>query len=140
MCATVPSWGVKLCNAHLSYGGDDPTGEFRARQLPAYLAFVWPSPLRVVFGGDLNLAPGSAEMAPAYDSFVECAQATQASPRTGPGTSYMTTPNDNALTSKVDYLFTNPGLAHTCGSPSGVVESSDHRPLWITIDLPPLAT
>jgi endonuclease/exonuclease/phosphatase family metal-dependent hydrolase len=139
LCATVESWRLKLCNTHLSYGGDDPRGSFRARQLPAYLAFVG-SPAaqyRVVFGGDLNLPPNSAQIAPAYAAFVECAQASQASPRTGPGTSYATRPHDNAKTAKIDYLFTNPELVHTCSVPEEVVESSDHRPLWMTVRLPP---
>jgi endonuclease/exonuclease/phosphatase family metal-dependent hydrolase len=136
LCATVESWWVKLCNAHLSYGGDDPTGAFRAQQVPAYLGFVEPTPLRVVFGGDLNLPPHSPRLAPVYDSYVECAQADPAAPRAGPGTSYTSTPHDNAHTVKIDYLFTNPGLAHTCGTVAEVVEVSDHRPLWITISLP----
>jgi endonuclease/exonuclease/phosphatase family metal-dependent hydrolase len=136
MCAMVESWRVKLCNAHLSYGGDDPTGSFRAQQLPAYLAYVWPSRSRMIVGGDLNLRPNSTQIAPAYDAFVECAQANQASPRTGPGTAYATTRHDNAQTVKIDYLFTNPGLVHSCAVPSELVDSSDHRPLWITVRLP----
>ena len=125
------SWRLKLCNTHLSYGGDDPKGSFRARQVPAYLAFVTSSAAQyhVVFGGDLNLPPNGAQIAPAYDSFVECAQASQSAPRSGPGTSYATKPHDNAKSAKIDYLFTNPGLAHTCELPPEVVESSDHRPL-----------
>jgi len=138
LCATVESWRVKLCNAHLSYGGDDPKGSFRARQMPAYLAFVGSAAAQyhVIFGGDLNLPPSSAQIAPAYDSFVECAQASQASPRAGFGTSYATTPHDNAKSQKIDYLFTNPGLVHSCSSPQEVMEFSDHRPLWISVRLP----
>jgi endonuclease/exonuclease/phosphatase family metal-dependent hydrolase len=136
LCATVESWRVKLCNAHLSYGGDDPTGAFRARQVPEYLAHVRSSRYRVIFGGDLNLLSGSTELAPAYDGFVECAQADQASPRGGPGTFYTTSPHNNAKTIKIDYLFTSPGLAHSCAVPSEVVEASDHRPLWIAVSLP----
>jgi endonuclease/exonuclease/phosphatase family metal-dependent hydrolase len=139
MCATVESWRLKLCNTHLSYGGDDPKGTFRARQLPAYLAFVGSADAqyRVVFGGDLNLPPNSKQIAPAYDSFVECAQTFQASPRAGFGTSYTTTPHDNAKSAKIDYLFTNPWLVHTCSVTPEVVEYSDHRPLWISVRLPP---
>jgi endonuclease/exonuclease/phosphatase family metal-dependent hydrolase len=140
LCATVESWWVKLCNTHLSSGGEDPTGSFRAQQVPAYLDYVWPTRFRVVFGGDLNLRATSAEVAPAYSTFVECAQASQASPRTGPGTYYATAPRDNARAVKIDYLFTNPELAHTCGMSPEVVESSDHRPLWMTINLPATAT
>jgi endonuclease/exonuclease/phosphatase family metal-dependent hydrolase len=138
LCAMVESWRLKLCNTHLSYGGDDPKGAFRARQVPAYLAFVTSSAAQyhVVFGGDLNLPPGGAQLAPAYDSFVECAQTSQSSPRTGPGTSYATTPHDNVKTAKIDYLFTNPGLAHACSMSHVVEQSSDHRPLWITVRLP----
>jgi len=137
LCATVESWRVTVCNAHLSYGGDDPTGSFRAKQLPAYLAYVRSSSrFRVVFGGDLNLRATSAQLAPAYDAFVECAQDSQASPRSGPGTAYMTSPHDNAKAMKIDYLFTDPDLPHTCAVPSKAIESSDHRPLWMTISLP----
>jgi endonuclease/exonuclease/phosphatase family metal-dependent hydrolase len=138
MCATVESWRLKLCNTHLSYGGDDPNQAFRARQIPALLAFVGSpaSQYRVVFGGDLNLPPNSAHIASAYAGFVECAQQTQGSPRTGSGTSYATRPYNNAKTAKIDYLFTNPDLVHTCTVPGEIVESSDHRPLWITVRLP----
>ena len=138
LCATVESWRLKLCNAHLSYGGDDPSGSFRARQLPAYLAFVGsPSAqYRVVFGGDLNLPPAAKQIAPAYGSFVECAQSSQSSPRTGTGTSYATNPHDNAKSVKIDYLFTNPQLTHTCSVPQVAVEASDHRPMWMTVRLP----
>lgn len=140
MCATVESWSVKLCNAHFSYGGDDPTGSFRTQQVAAYQAYVWPSRFRVIFGGDLNTTPPGTSttnrLVPLYDAFVECAQANQSSPRTGPGTYYQTTPHDNDKTVKLDYLFTNPTIPHTCGVPGGVVESSDHRPLWITANLP----
>jgi endonuclease/exonuclease/phosphatase family metal-dependent hydrolase len=94
----------------------------------------------VIFGGDLNLRTNSAQITQAYDAFVECAQASQASPRTGPGTYYHSTPHDNARTVKVDYLFTNRGLAHTCAVPAEVVDLSDHRPLWMTVDLPATAT
>lgn len=142
MCATVESWWVKLCNAHFSYNGDDPTGSFRQQQVAAYQAYVWPSRFRVIFGGDLNLTPpgtGTGGVAPLYDAFVECAQADQSSPRTGPGTYYTTPEHDNARTVKIDYLFTNPGLPHTCGLPGPVVESSDHRPMWITVNLPATA-
>lgn len=135
MCATLRSWRLRLCNAHLSYGGDDPTGRFRAQQLPAYLSLLWPSPFRVVFGGDLNLRTNSAQIVQAYEAFVECAQANQASPRTGPGTYYYTTPHANERTVKVDYLFTDPGSGHTCAVPPEVVHSSDHRPMWMTVDL-----
>jgi endonuclease/exonuclease/phosphatase family metal-dependent hydrolase len=136
LCATVESWWVKLCNAHLSYSGDDPKEVFRTQQVPAYLSHVLPSRFRVIFGGDLNLRPTAPAIGPAYDSFVECAQATQASPRAGPGTAYSTRAHDNAKTIKIDYLFTNPDLPHTCAVPAGVVESSDHRPLWMTVTLP----
>jgi len=115
-----------------------PGGSFRARQLPAYLAFVGsPSAqYRVVFGGDLNLPPAAKQIAPAYDSFVECAQSSQSSPRTGPGTSYATNPHDNAKSVKIDYLFTSPQLTHTCSVPPDAVEASDHRPMWMTVRLP----
>lgn len=135
VCATVESWRIKLCNAHLSYGGDDPKGTFRAQQVPAYLAFVGPATAsyRVIFGGDLNLPPTSTQLAPAYATFVECAQAYRSSPRGGPGTSYATTPHDNQKTAKIDYLFTEPDLPHTCAVPTEVVDASDHRPMWMTV-------
>ncbi|MFI6740380.1 hypothetical protein ACIBI9_46290 [Nonomuraea sp. NPDC050451] len=37
---------------------------------------------------------------------------------------------------KLDYLFTQPGITHTCGVPGSPVESSDHRPMWMTVNLP----
>jgi endonuclease/exonuclease/phosphatase family metal-dependent hydrolase len=140
-CATVESWRVKLCNSHLSYGGDDPRGAFRAQQVPAYLGFAATDSARyrLIFGGDLNLPPNSTQIAPAYDAYVECAQQNQAAPRTGFGTSYATRPYDNAKTAKIDYLFTYPSLVHTCTTLQEVVESSDHRPLWISVRLPPVA-
>ncbi len=140
LCATVDSWWVKLCNAHFSYGGDDPTGSFRAQQVAAYQSFVWPSRFRVIFGGDLNLRPPgtatSGGLVPVYDSFVECAQADQNSPRTGPGTHYESEPHDDSDTVKIDYLFTNPGSTHSCDLPTAPVQSSDHRPMWMTVQLP----
>ncbi|MEV6034818.1 endonuclease/exonuclease/phosphatase family protein [Nonomuraea sp. NPDC052116] len=140
VCATVESWQVKLCNAHFSNGGEDSTGSIRAQQVTAYQEFVWPSRFRVIFGGDLNRTPpGSAAsggLTPLYNAFVECAQADQSSPRTGPGTYYTTTPHDNDATVKLDYLFTQPGIAHTCGVPGSPVASSDHRPMWMTVNLP----
>ncbi|WP_234359129.1 endonuclease/exonuclease/phosphatase family protein [Plantactinospora sp. BC1] len=142
ICATVESWWVKLCNAHFSYNGDDASYAFRTQQVAAYQAYVWPSRFRVIFGGDLNLQPPAnvsypgGGVLPLYDSFVECAQAGTGSPRTGPGTYYTSTPHDNANTIKIDYLFTNAGLPHTCGRPGSPVESSDHLPIWMTVDLP----
>jgi endonuclease/exonuclease/phosphatase family metal-dependent hydrolase len=143
MCATVESWWVKLCNSHFSYSGDDPTGGFRTQQVAAYQAYAGPSRFRVIFGGDLNTAPPGTSttnrLVPLYDSFVECAQVNQSSPRTGPGTHYNTTPHDNNQVTKLDYLFTNAGLSHTCAVPGPVVESSDHRPMWMTVNLPATA-
>lgn len=140
MCATVESWWVKLCNAHFSHGMDDPTGSFRQQQVAAYQSYVWPSRFRVIFGGDLNQRPPgtatSGGLVPIYNAFVECAQADQSSPRAGPGTHYTSSQHNNSQTVKIDYLFTNPGIPHTCGVPNGVVESSDHRALWITVNLP----
>jgi endonuclease/exonuclease/phosphatase family metal-dependent hydrolase len=133
-CVTVPAWRLRVCNAHLSYDGDDPTYAFRRAQLPEYLALVGTGG-RVVFGGDLNLRPDSPEIAAAYRTFVECAQADRAAPRTGPGTRYMSDPPDDARTVKIDYLFTDASTAHECGSPARVVTASDHRPLWLTMPL-----
>lgn len=142
MCATVESWWVKLCGSHFSYTGDDVGDTYRTQQVAAYEEFVWPSRFRVIFGGDLNLLPPAEHgypgggLDPIYDDFVECAQADADAPRTGPGTHYETDPHDNDETVKLDYLFTNPELEHSCGIPGGTVESSDHRPIWITVDLP----
>jgi endonuclease/exonuclease/phosphatase family metal-dependent hydrolase len=141
MCATVPSWNVKLCNAHFTSPGEDPDGKFRPQQVKAYQDFVAPSRFQVLFGGDLNLASpvesgnASGGVNPLYDSFVECAQKDASAPRSGPGTYYQTNPHDNAHTSKIDYLFTDRGVTHGCGTPGGTVESSDHRPIWMTADL-----
>ncbi|MFX0594664.1 endonuclease/exonuclease/phosphatase family protein [Melissospora conviva] len=143
MCATVDSWWVKICNAHLSYNGDDPDYGFRTQQVAAYKSFVSPSRFRVIFGGDFNLQPpavvgyAGGGMTPIYDEFVECAQADQSSPRTGPGTFYTTKPHDNSHMVKFDYLFADPPLPHTCGRVGGgPVESSDHMPIWMTVDMP----
>lgn len=133
-CATVPGWRLRVCNAHLSYDGDDPTYAFRRQQLPEYLNLVGTE--NVIFGGDLNLRPDSPEIAPAYGSFVECAQADRAAPRTGQGTRYMSEPPDDDRTVKIDYLFTDASSGHECGSPERVVTASDHRPLWMTTRLP----
>jgi endonuclease/exonuclease/phosphatase family metal-dependent hydrolase len=133
-CATVPAWRLRVCNAHLSYDGDDPTYEYRRRQLPDYLALV--AGERVIFGGDLNLRPESPEMSAAYASYVECAQPARDAPRTGAGTSYASDPHDDARTVKIDYLFTDAPTAHGCGTPTDVVTASDHRPLWIRLPPP----
>jgi endonuclease/exonuclease/phosphatase family metal-dependent hydrolase len=135
LCVTVAAWHLRLCNTHLSNGTEDPRATFRAAQVQAYLAHAG---LRshVVLGGDLNLQPNSPHLEPAYTALVECAQADQAAPRAGPGTFYPRSPHDDTRTVKIDYLFTNPGTAHTCDMPPGVVQASDHRPLWITVELP----
>lgn len=139
-CATVESWRLKLCNTHFSYGGDDPKGAFRARQVPAYLEFVTAGAdgYRVIFGGDLNLGPTSPQLTPAYAAFVECNQVDRSAPRAGPGTSYATRPYDNAKSAKIDYLFTDPDLVHHCAMPDQVLDSSDHRPMWMAVRLPPV--
>jgi len=136
LCARVAAWRLTLCNAHLSYDGDDPTGEYRVRQVDAYIGLVREAGGPVVFGGDLNLPPDSPVLAPAYARFVECAQTGRDSPRGGPGTFYASSPRDNGRTVKVDYLFTDQILAHSCGVLPTVERGSDHRPLWIIVDLP----
>ncbi|CAM3160629.1 hypothetical protein [Stackebrandtia soli] len=142
MCATIPSWWVKLCNTHFTSPREDDGDTYRSRQVAAYADFVWPSKYRVIFGGDLNLETPAVNdydgggVAPLYDAFVECSQRDAESARAGEGTYYRNGPYDDSDMSKVDYLFTQGDLDHRCGRPREPVEQSDHRPIWISVDLP----
>ncbi len=143
-CLTVEGARLKICNTHLSYGGDDSTHEFRRKQVTALRdQVVGNSRFRVVFGGDLNHLPPDAKptspspgLNPLYDRWTECDQINSTSRRDGFGTHYEKGPKSNSNMRKLDYLFLTGGIRHDCSTPDGVVASSDHRPFWIDAHLP----
>lgn len=104
LCAVVAAPHVRVCNAHLSLPGGDPSRpelEFRDDQLAS---LVNAADGRTVFGGDLNSAPPSAGERSRwiwprdlYRRYQECDQSSPSS-RTGRAT--------HRTGHKVDYLFT----------------------------------
>lgn len=128
LCATVAVRHLRVCNAHLSLPGGDPSRpelEFRDDQLKA---LVDAADARTVFGGDLNSAPpsagdGSGWIWPhdAYRRYRECDQSS-ASSRGGRAT--------HLTGHKVDYLFTALPRAGCSVRDTGV---SDHSALLLRV-------
>ncbi|QXJ22944.1 endonuclease/exonuclease/phosphatase family protein [Actinomadura graeca] len=128
VCGDVPSWNTRLCATQFSVAGEDPSGEWRRKQVDA-LGTLAGTGVRAVVGGDLSDSPGSAVLDPLYRSYDECDQGAGGA-RSGAGTAQDWR---GAATEKTDYLFVSKGAAASCAVPAAPVASSDHRPLSAVI-------
>ncbi|WP_067450942.1 endonuclease/exonuclease/phosphatase family protein [Actinomadura macra] len=128
VCGDVPSWNTRVCATQFSAAGEDPSGEWRQKQVDTLgpLAGIG---TRVVVGGDLTDGPGSAVLDPLYRSYSECDQGTGGA-RIG-----ARTVQDwrGTATDKADYLFVTKNAVASCSVPAVPVTSSDHRPLSAVI-------
>ncbi|WKV75738.1 endonuclease/exonuclease/phosphatase family protein [Streptomyces sp. PCS3-D2] len=132
LCARVPAYGLRVCNAHISLRESDtdhPDWDFRDDQLSSLFATAATDP-RTVVGGDFNSPPPGQENkygwiwpSEAYTTYRECDQ--KGGSRTG-----RVTHTDGT---KIDYLFT--ALPRT-GCAVVDTKASDHRPLVMRVGRP----
>ncbi len=140
LCATIRAIRVRACNTHLSAGTgyDDrqPGAPYRTRQIGQLLDAASGRGDRVVFGGDLNVAPpdsgtgsaaGRRAVAPAYRDHRECDQ--RGRERDGRWTH-----TGSGGRKKLDYLFAPPGTVRRCHVDHRVT-LSDHQPLYAELAL-----
>jgi len=129
LCATVATYDIKVCNAHLTLPGSDlahPDRELRDDQLTALVAAA--AGRRTVYGGDFNLdPPGAGNLASwvwpdaPYTTQRECDQSSARS-RSGRDT--------HSSGHKLDYLFTGLPRSRCSLRDTG---ASDHRALVIQV-------
>ncbi|GIH15176.1 FG-GAP-like repeat-containing protein [Rugosimonospora africana] len=142
LCVRTLEWTTRICTTHVLADANDPR---RAGQIDNIRSAVWPDRYDLVLGGDFNLFPDSALLAPLEDAFDECDRHSYATGDAVNEVTHHAWSGDDEVWRKRDHIFAAvPGagtLFHHCdadlsevdlshyGLPDGPTGYSDHAPL-----------
>lgn len=132
ICATVSSWGARVCGTHLTPGTAPVFRAAHAGEVSDLISYGG-SGARVVLGGDLNATPTSANLTPLYDTYTECDQVNHDGARAGTATFQKP---DGTRSGKIDYIFATRNTTNSCYVTTAHVLASDHVPVFDTITFP----